>query len=147
MRFLTSLHWFVNSVVYGITRRRNRYIGPPPNQNPGYATAFSLTTYYRLHVLTILLSKTSTSVSWTSLRLTSTFDLLKLRHLQYFDGLATLVKMPLPKSCSVRNYCLRFDKIDSVYRRRNCAKCTVQMCAIPLRFLLNREGHNCAHYI
>ena len=29
MRFLTSLHWFVNSVVYGITSRRNRYIGPP----------------------------------------------------------------------------------------------------------------------
>ena len=27
--FLTSLHWFVNSVVYGITSRRNRYIGPP----------------------------------------------------------------------------------------------------------------------
>ena len=30
VRFLTSLHWFVNSVVYGITSRRNRYIGPPP---------------------------------------------------------------------------------------------------------------------
>ena len=29
VRFLTSLHWFVNSVVYGITSRRNRYIGPP----------------------------------------------------------------------------------------------------------------------
>ena len=64
VRFLTSLHWFVNSVVYGITSRRNRYIGPPPNQNPGYATD-RVSSWCKKQVLNISYPLLTKPFDWT----------------------------------------------------------------------------------